>query len=52
MIRRTYFSSMPFSLHYCCGRELLSFVVTGVEGYAIQVELHSVFDMATERRAD
>ena len=45
-IAKTYFSSMPFSLHYCCGRELHSFV------HAIHVELHSVFDMAIERRAD
>ena len=43
-IRRTYFSSMPFSLHYCCGRELSSFVVNGLEGHAIQVQLHPVFD--------
>ena len=43
---------MPFLLHYCCGRGLRSFVVTGVEGHAIQMELPSVFDMAIERRAD
>ena len=43
---------MSFSLHYCWGRELRSFVVNGLEGHAIQVELHSVFDMAIERRAD
>jgi len=46
-----YFNSMAFSLHYCWGRELRSFVVNGLEGHAIQVELHSVFDMAIERRA-
>ena len=51
-IRRTYLSSMPFSLQCCCGGEVPSFAVNGVEGHAIQVQLHSVFDMAIERRAD
>ena len=36
-IRRTYLSSMQFSLQCCCGGEVPSFFVNGVEGHAIQV---------------